>query len=264
MPPSSLVAGLLVHHFKGSRQCSGVRKVYILQAIQDLGEVWSVRGFMGPTQNHQLAQVRRAVGRHGLEVRPRTLHREPAHGSRFLLLEGYLAAYDLEEDHPVGVNVHLLVVYSAGEDLWRHPVARPCGNRHLAPFRLRRLILHAGEAKVGYLHQGYVLARQDGLGQQQVQGLQVPVNDLWVELVEVVHRPSDVHAHFVLLHPLQLNVIAIVQEFEAASSCAEFRYYAKGPLQRCYAEEPHEVIVVDLGHDSNLPVKGPLLLDSHS
>mmetsp|Transcript_17474 Transcript_17474/g.23572 ORF Transcript_17474/g.23572 Transcript_17474/m.23572 type:complete len:220 (-) Transcript_17474:181-840(-) len=219
---------------------------------------------MGPTQNHQLAQVRRAVGRHGLEVRPRALHRKPAHGSGFLLLKGYLAAYDLEEDHPVGVNVHLLVVYSAGENLWCHPVARPRGNGHLAPFRLGRLILHAGEAKVGYLHKGYVLARQDWLGQQQVQGLQVPVNDLRVELMEVVHSLGDVHAHFVLLHPLQLNVVAIVQELEAATSCAEFCYYAKRPLQRCYAEELHEVVVVDLRHDSNLPVKGPLLLDSHS
>eukprot|EP00421_Protoceratium_reticulatum_P069754 CAMPEP_0168404788 /NCGR_PEP_ID=MMETSP0228-20121227/24816_1 /TAXON_ID=133427 /ORGANISM="Protoceratium reticulatum, Strain CCCM 535 (=CCMP 1889)" /LENGTH=265 /DNA_ID=CAMNT_0008418415 /DNA_START=1 /DNA_END=798 /DNA_ORIENTATION=+ len=227
-----------------------------LKELKDMSEGQTLLRLLRPAPDHELPEVFRTVRRDGLHVRPRALHREAQDLRALIVLERDFSADDLEEDHGIGVDVSHLVVCTL-EDLRGHPVAGAGSLCHLLPLGVK--VLHARRAEVRDLHQRDVRLRGHILVKEQVQGLQIPMDDLGLKGVQVVHAFRDVAAHLELLAPGQHNVLGVVQELEERAARAELRDHAHGPLLEADPIEPHEVHMADLIQDRHLSREGDLL-----
>mmetsp|Transcript_104251 Transcript_104251/g.280133 ORF Transcript_104251/g.280133 Transcript_104251/m.280133 type:complete len:296 (+) Transcript_104251:251-1138(+) len=207
--------------------------VHRRQGLDDAPERGSLPRVLRPTGDHDVPELNRQLLRHRLKGRPRPLLHELLDFLLLPVLEGGLPGEHLEHNDPVGVDVDLLVVASAVEHLWGHPV----DGAHERRQRLPVVGLHdARQAEVGHLDDGNVAEARQRLGEQEVEGLEVPVDDLRRKLVQVVHPVRYVGAHLDLLHQRQIQVPLVVQHLEEGASLAILAHQVLGCRRHAVAE----------------------------
>mmetsp|Transcript_52688 Transcript_52688/g.160152 ORF Transcript_52688/g.160152 Transcript_52688/m.160152 type:complete len:228 (+) Transcript_52688:245-928(+) len=204
-------------------------------------EVRTTLGRGAPAACHEAHQIRGAIVRQKLEVRPLAPDHAEPHLAGADLAKRNLLADDLVHDHAEGVHVGLDAVRVRRKYFWRHPMARA----GVPGQGLRRGagLQHAGQAEVRHFHHGDVISFEDLALQQQIQGLQVAVDDRRRMAVEVLHRRGDVGQHLELLGP-QEHEARVVQHVEGRAAPAVLGDDLGRPVF-CDTDEPHEVRVFD-------------------
>mmetsp|Transcript_58859 Transcript_58859/g.155029 ORF Transcript_58859/g.155029 Transcript_58859/m.155029 type:complete len:233 (-) Transcript_58859:14-712(-) len=206
---------------------------HCLQPRVDLGEARPACRAAGPAHLDQRRQLLWAARGQSGDVwahsQDDSLHGE----ARAVLLveEGYPLPGNLIEDHGKAVDVHLLVIALGHVDLGGHPLGSAHFHGHPVVRLARREALvavgslhslrrlqGAAEAEVRHLDLGQVVVVKEGPSQQQVQGLQVPVNYRRREAVQVLHRASHILTYSHSLRPRQLYM-GWLGKVEAVEEC---------------------------------------------